>query len=96
MHASKKEQRGVIRFLATEGVGGRGMHQRMKAMYEVQSVSFKCCEMEHKREARVTGRRYSTWTGSSHHHTRNDCGSECFSLGQLKNHHGRDTLVTRY
>ncbi|GFW14005.1 hypothetical protein TNCV_4701401 [Trichonephila clavipes] len=33
MQASKKEQRGVIRFFAAEGVGGREMHRRMKAVY---------------------------------------------------------------
>ncbi|GFQ75009.1 histone-lysine N-methyltransferase SETMAR [Trichonephila clavata] len=33
MQESKKEQRGVIRFLAAEGVGGCEMHRRMKAVY---------------------------------------------------------------
>ncbi|GFU52175.1 uncharacterized protein TNCV_4186251 [Trichonephila clavipes] len=32
MQASKKEQRGVFRFLAAEGAGGREMHRRMKAV----------------------------------------------------------------
>ncbi|GFV29956.1 uncharacterized protein TNCV_3100341 [Trichonephila clavipes] len=33
MQASKKEHRGVIRLLATKGVGGREIHRRMKAVY---------------------------------------------------------------
>ncbi|GFX67604.1 histone-lysine N-methyltransferase SETMAR [Trichonephila clavipes] len=37
MQASKKEQRGVIRFLAVEGVGGREMHRRMKAHHGITS-----------------------------------------------------------
>ncbi|GBL78369.1 hypothetical protein AVEN_42889-1 [Araneus ventricosus] len=39
MQASKKEQRGVIRFLAAEGVGGREMYRRMKAVYGEYSPS---------------------------------------------------------
>ncbi|GFU13853.1 hypothetical protein TNCV_940391 [Trichonephila clavipes] len=31
--ANKKEQRGVIRFLAVEGVGGREMHRRIKKVH---------------------------------------------------------------
>ncbi|GFW99841.1 hypothetical protein TNCV_3420701 [Trichonephila clavipes] len=36
LQASKKEQRGVIRLLAAEGVGGREVHRRMKAVYGKQ------------------------------------------------------------
>ncbi|GFQ76771.1 uncharacterized protein TNCT_527381 [Trichonephila clavata] len=32
------KQRGVIRFLAVEGVGGRDMHRRMKALYDGYSL----------------------------------------------------------
>ncbi|GFW00483.1 hypothetical protein TNCV_693221 [Trichonephila clavipes] len=32
VQASKKEQRGLIRFLEAEGVEGRAMHRRVKAM----------------------------------------------------------------
>ncbi|GBN89926.1 hypothetical protein AVEN_227610-1 [Araneus ventricosus] len=39
MQASKKEQRGVIRFLAAEGVGSREMYRWMKAVYGVYSLS---------------------------------------------------------
>ncbi|GFR22179.1 hypothetical protein TNCT_604641 [Trichonephila clavata] len=49
MMASKKEQRGVIQFLAAEGVEGYEMHRWMKVVYgkkKVQSVSFKLCGME--------------------------------------------------
>ncbi|GFX93049.1 hypothetical protein TNCV_139931 [Trichonephila clavipes] len=48
------------------------------------------------RGVRVTGGRCSAWTSSSCHHTRNDCGSECFSLEQPKNYRGRDVSVTGY
>ncbi|GBO11356.1 hypothetical protein AVEN_111355-1 [Araneus ventricosus] len=39
MQASKKEQRGLIRFLAAEGVGGREMYRQMKAVYGEYSLS---------------------------------------------------------
>ncbi|GFT30250.1 hypothetical protein TNCV_3467051 [Trichonephila clavipes] len=38
MQVSKKEQRGVIRFLAKERFGSREMHQRMKAVYDEYSL----------------------------------------------------------
>ncbi|GFU31419.1 histone-lysine N-methyltransferase SETMAR [Trichonephila clavipes] len=34
MQASKKEQQVMIRFLETEGIGGREMHRQMKAVYD--------------------------------------------------------------
>ncbi|GBM79938.1 hypothetical protein AVEN_205504-1 [Araneus ventricosus] len=39
MQASKKEQRGVIRFLAADRVGDREMYRRMKAVYGEYSLS---------------------------------------------------------
>ncbi|GFS94399.1 hypothetical protein TNCV_2014331 [Trichonephila clavipes] len=78
MQASKKEKRGVIRFLAAEGNGGREMHRRMKAVYGEYSLYRYSVGEWNKR---FLGRRCSTWIGSSGHHTRNDCGSECFNLG---------------
>ncbi|GFQ90165.1 histone-lysine N-methyltransferase SETMAR [Trichonephila clavata] len=38
MQESKKEQRGVIQFFATEGVRSGEMHQRMKAVYREYSL----------------------------------------------------------
>ncbi|GFW94270.1 hypothetical protein TNCV_1432091 [Trichonephila clavipes] len=38
--ALHKEQRGVVRFLAAEGVGGHEMLRQMKAVYDEYSL---CC-----------------------------------------------------
>ncbi|GFV93602.1 hypothetical protein TNCV_1989141 [Trichonephila clavipes] len=93
MQASKKEQRGVIRFLAVKGVGDRERHGRMKAVYGEFSL---CRSSAVEWSKRFLGRRCSTWTGSSYYHTLNDCGRECFSLGQPQNHHERDPSIIKY
>ncbi|GFW73763.1 histone-lysine N-methyltransferase SETMAR [Trichonephila clavipes] len=38
MQSSEKKKRGVFRFVSAEGVGGRGMHGRMKAEYDEYSL----------------------------------------------------------
>ncbi|GFV18474.1 histone-lysine N-methyltransferase SETMAR [Trichonephila clavipes] len=38
LQANKKEQRGIIRFLVAEGVGGQELHRRMEAMYGEYSL----------------------------------------------------------
>ncbi|GFQ86703.1 histone-lysine N-methyltransferase SETMAR [Trichonephila clavata] len=84
MQVSKKEKRGVIRFLAAEGVGGREMHRQMKAVYSEYSqcrsnvVEWRYIFPEGRElledEARL---------GQAHCViTRNNCESECFSFGQ--------------
>ncbi|KAJ4437739.1 hypothetical protein ANN_17885 [Periplaneta americana] len=39
MEAGKEEQRGVVRFLTAEGVGGREIYCRMSAVYSEHSMS---------------------------------------------------------
>ncbi|GFX60508.1 hypothetical protein TNCV_1182271 [Trichonephila clavipes] len=55
MQASKKEQRGLIRFLAVEGVEGREMHRRKKVVTILDRVLG-------AREAGVYYRLFSVWT----------------------------------
>ncbi|KAJ4432539.1 hypothetical protein ANN_21162 [Periplaneta americana] len=40
MEAGKEEQRGVVRFLTAEGVGGREIHRRVSAAYDERSMSY--------------------------------------------------------
>ena len=39
MEAGTEEQRGVVRFLTVEGLGGRKIHRRMCAVYGEHSMS---------------------------------------------------------
>lgn len=56
MEASEEEQRGVVRFLTAEGVGGREVHHRMSAVYGEHSMSCSRVLEWHKRfrEGRVS------------------------------------------
>ena len=41
MEASKEEQRGIVRFLVTEGAGTRVIHCHMSAMYDEHCMYLK-------------------------------------------------------
>ena len=52
----KKEQRGVVRFLTAEGVGGTDIHRRMSQVYGEHCMSLARVKAWHKRsrEGRVS------------------------------------------
>ncbi|GFT29253.1 hypothetical protein TNCV_3588361 [Trichonephila clavipes] len=49
MQASKKEQRGVVRFLAAEGVGSHEIHRGMRAVYGEYSLCHSSIVEQRKR-----------------------------------------------
>ena len=99
MQASKQEQWQVIRFLAEEGVGGREMYRRMKAVYGKYNL---CCSsvMEWCKRF-LEGRELlqdDAWHGQVHHVISPQMIAEvnALVLDNPQNHRVRDASVTGY